>query len=120
MEDRKMLLRFLVKRVHIDGVTEQGRIRIEIEWHTGARTSTKIDRPLVGVWAPKTPKKAVVRIRELLQHCDYATIARKLNEEGYQSAKGLPFNYMIVGYVVRSRGWNQASCKNASHGKSKS
>ena len=33
------------------------------------------------------------------------------NEEGYQSAKGLPFNYMIVGYVVRSRGWNRSSCK---------
>ena len=111
MEDRKMLLRFLVKRVHVDGVTEEGRIRIEIEWHTGARTSLKIDRPLVGVWAPKTPKKAVERIRELLPDCDYTEIATKLNEEGFQSAKGLPFNYMSVGYVVRSRGWNQKSRK---------
>ena len=108
-----MLLRFLVKRVHVDGVTEEGKIRIEIEWHTSARTSLKIDRPLVGVWAPKTPKKAVERIRELLSDFDYAAIATKLNEEGYQSAKGLPFNYMIVGYVVRSRGWNQQSRQRA-------
>lgn len=120
MEDRKMLLRFLVKRVHVDGVTEEGKIRIEIEWHTSARTSLKIDRPLVGVWAPKTPKKAVERIRELLPDFDYAAIATKLNDEGYQSAKGLPFNYMIVGYVVRSRGWNQGSRRKASGAKSKS
>ena len=119
MEDRKMLLRFLVKRVHLDGVSEEGKIRIEIQWHTGARNSLKIDRPLVGVWAPKTSKKAVDRIRILLPEYDYATIATKLNEEGYQSAKGLPFNYMIVGYVVRSRGWKQNSQRKASNGKSK-
>ena len=120
MEDRKMLLRFLVKRVHVDGVTEEGKIQIEIEWHTSARTSLKINRPLVGAWAPKTPKKAVERIRELLPDFDYATIATTLNEEGFQSAKGLPFNYMIVGYVARSRGWNQGSRKKASGAKSKS
>ena len=107
MEDRKTLLRFLIKRVHLDGATEDGKIRIEIEWHTGARTSTKINRPLVGVWAPKTPEKAVERIRELVSVHDYASIATTLNEEGFQSAKGLPFNGMIVGYVVRSRGWNE-------------
>ena len=38
MEDRKELLRFLVHRVYLDGVTEAGQIRIEVEWHTGART----------------------------------------------------------------------------------
>ena len=120
MEDRKTLLRFLVKRVHIDGITEAGKIRIEIQWHTGARTSVKIDRPLVGVWAPKTPKKAVERIRQLLPDSDYATIATKLNEEGHRSAKGLPFNYMIVGYIVRSRGWNRSLRKNGNKGKPKS
>ena len=47
-EDRKTLLRFLVKRVHLDGVTDPGRIRIEVEWHTGASSELMIDRPLVG------------------------------------------------------------------------
>src|SRR5262249_41381231 len=59
MEDRKALVRFLIKRVHLDGVTEAGRIRIDVEWHTGAHTRLTIDRPLVGVWAPKTPAAAV-------------------------------------------------------------
>ncbi len=107
MEDRKTLLRFLIKRVHLDGVSEEGKIRIEMQWHTGARTSLKIDRPLVGVWAPKTPDQAVQRIEALLPDHDYVAIAEKLNEEGLQSAKGLPFNDKIVGYIVRSRGWSQ-------------
>ena len=50
MEDRKTLLRYLVKRVHLDGVTETGKIRIDVEWHTGAHTATTIARAVVGAW----------------------------------------------------------------------
>jgi len=106
MEDRKMLLRFLVKRVHLDGVTEPGKIRIDVEWHTGAHNSTVIDRPLVGVWAPKTSQAVLDRIRELVADHDYAAIAETLNREGLRSAKGLPFNTFTVGYIVRTRGWS--------------
>jgi hypothetical protein len=106
-EDRKTLLRFLVKRVHLDGVTEPGRIRIEVEWHTGASSELTIDRPLVGAWAPRTPDKVVLRIKELFGSCTQAEIAEKLNEEGLLSAKGKRFNMYTVGYVIRSRGWGQ-------------
>lgn len=106
MEDRKTLLRFLVKRVHMDGVTEKGKIRIDVEWHTGVHSTTNIDRPLVGAWAPKTPAAAVERIRELREAGagDYATIAVTLNQEGFRTAKGLPFDDKSVGYVARTRG----------------
>jgi hypothetical protein len=107
MEERKTLLRFLVKRVHLDGVTEAGKIRIEVEWHTGAHSSLVIDRPEVGVWAPKTPKAVEGRICELLGDHDYEAIAEILNREGFRSAKGLPFNRYSVGYVVRTRGWGR-------------
>jgi hypothetical protein len=111
MEDRKELLRFLVHRVYLDGVTEAGQIRIEVEWHTGARTRVKVPRPLVGAWAPKTPDAAVKRIRELLPAHDYVTIAGMLNAEGFRTAKGLKFDFYSVGYVARSRGWGRASGK---------
>lgn len=114
MEDRKALLRFLVKRVHLDGVTELGKIRINVEWHTGARTTKTIDRLQVGVWAPKTPKAAVARIQEMLPGEDYAVIAAKLNTEGFRTAKGLPFDDKSVGYVARTRGWARGRGK---HGK---
>jgi hypothetical protein len=107
MEDRKTLLRVLVKRVHLDGVTEAGKIRIDVEWHTGAHTRMTIDRPVVGNWAPKTPEKAVERIRELLGRKDYVAIAAALNEEGFQTATGRMYDKGIVGYIVRSRGWGR-------------
>ena len=62
MEVYKTLISFLVKRVHLDGKTEAGKIQIDVEWHT----APTIDRPLVGVRPPKTPPAAVERIRELL------------------------------------------------------
>ena len=107
MEDRKTLLRFLIRRVHLDGVSETGKIRIDVEWHTGTHTSLVIDRREVGVWAPKTSRAVEQRIQELLPEHDYDSLARILNEEGHLSAKGLPFNRSTVGYIARSRGWGR-------------
>jgi DNA invertase Pin-like site-specific DNA recombinase len=111
MEDRKELLRFLVHRVYLDGVSEAGRIRIEIEWHTGARTRVEVRRPVVGAWAPRTPDAAVERIRVLLPQYDYAAIAGMLNAEGYRTAKGLEFDMYSVGYIARSRGWGRSAAR---------
>lgn len=119
MEERKTLLRFLVQRVHLDGVTEPGKIRIDVQWHTGAHSTTTIDRPLVGAWAPKTPPAALERIRELLPEHDYAAVASKLNDEGFRTAKGLSFDDKSVGYVARSRGWNRKLGKPGNVGKRK-
>jgi DNA invertase Pin-like site-specific DNA recombinase len=107
MEDRKKLLRFLIRRVHLDGVSQAGKIRVEVEWHTGAHSALVIDRPPVGVWAPKTPVEVEQRIQELLPEYDQAMIADILNREGYRSAKGLPFNRSTVGYIARTRGWGR-------------
>src|SRR5262249_37870031 len=97
MEDREGVLGFLGHRVYLDGVSEVGRVRIEIEWHTGARTRVTVPRPAVGAWAPRTPEAAVERIRSLLNQHDYATIAGMLNAEGYRTAKGLEFDMYSVG-----------------------
>ena len=105
MEDRKTLLRYLVKRVHLDGVTESGRIRIEVEWHTGAHTSTTIARAVVGAWAPRTPAAVEQRIQALLPTYTQTQIAQCLNTEGFRSAKGKAFDYRTVRYIIQSRGW---------------
>jgi DNA invertase Pin-like site-specific DNA recombinase len=118
MEDRKTLLRYLIRRVHLDGVTEAGKIRIEVEWHTGAHTALTIDRPLVGVWAPRTPQAAEQRIRELLPGEDYAAIAAKLNAQGLLTAKGLKYDEKSVGYVARSRGWGRGRGRRGPRGES--
>jgi hypothetical protein len=120
MEDRKTLLRFLIKRVHLDGVTEAGKIRIDVEWHTGAHTALTIDRPLVGVWAPRTPQAAVDRIRVFLPGEDYAAIAAKLNAAGYRTAKGLSYDEKSVGYVARTRGWGRGRGRHGSRARPES
>ena len=107
MEDRKTLLRYLVKRVHLDGVTESGRIRIEVEWHTGAHTSTTIARAVVGAWAPRTPAAVEQRIQALLPTYTQTQIAQCLNTEGFRSAKGKAFDYRTVRYIIQSRDWDK-------------
>ena len=107
MEERKALLRFLVKRVHLDGITKQGEIYIDVEWHTGAHTSTTIDRPAIGIWAPRTPQTVVERIQELLGTFTHQQIAEILNKEGFKSAKKKSFDNQTVGYIIRSRGWGK-------------
>jgi hypothetical protein len=109
--DRKELLRFLVHRVYLDGVTDAGQIRIEVEWHTGAQTRVTVPRPVVGAWAPRTPSAAVERIGALVSKHEYAAIADTLNAEGIRTAKGHQFNYESVAYVARSRGWGRGTAR---------
>jgi hypothetical protein len=111
MADRKELLRFLVHRVYLDGVSEPGQVHVTVEWHTGAQTTLTVPRLAVGAWAPRTASAVVERIRELLPMLEYEEIATKLNQEGFRTAKGLPFNLYSVGYIARSRGFGRAAKK---------
>jgi DNA invertase Pin-like site-specific DNA recombinase len=114
--DRKELLRFLVHRVYLDGVAEAGQIRIEVEWHTGARTQVTVPRPRVGWWTPKTPAAVVERIRALVRTHEYTEIVDVLNAEGLRTAKGQPFNYDAVSYIARSRGMGRCGARRTSGG----
>jgi hypothetical protein len=107
MADRKTLLRYLIKRVHLDGVREKGKIHLDVEWHTGAHTSVTIDRALVGAWAPRTPEGVERRIQELMPDHTRAQIAQMLNAEGFRSAHGKTIRYQTVRYIIRSRGWDK-------------
>jgi DNA invertase Pin-like site-specific DNA recombinase len=116
MEDRKTLLRLLIKRVHFDGATEAGKIRIDVEWHTGAHSKWTIDRPSAGEWSPRTPAAAVEWIHELLPEHNHAAIAVKLNAEGFRTAMGLRFDDKSVARVARSRGWTRRKGKRGKQG----
>jgi len=117
MEDRKTLIRMLIKRVHLDAVTKAGKICIDVEWHTGTHTKMMIDRPVVGNWAPTTPQNALERIRALLPTKNYIAIAATLNEEGLRTATGRLYDKHAIGYIVRSRGWGRKRGKQTKRGK---
>ena len=120
MAERKALLQFLVRRVHVDGKAEAGMIRVDVEWHTGAHSVVTVARPPAGTWAVQTPQAAVERLRELLGAHDYGTIAAKLNEEGFQTAKGCAYNAAIVGALVRARGWGRKQVEQGTRAEGKS
>jgi len=80
-------------------------MRMDVAWHTGAQTSTTIERPVVGAWAPRTPTAVEQRIQALLPTHTQTQIAQCLNTEGFHSAKGKAFNYHTVRYILQSRGW---------------
>jgi DNA invertase Pin-like site-specific DNA recombinase len=109
MEERKALLRFLVKRVHLDGTSEPDKIGIEVEWHTGARTSLSVDRPATHEWLRRTSAEVLTRIHELLADHTYQAIAKRLNREGYRSAHGRKFTKENVGMILRLRGKGRRS-----------
>lgn len=115
MTDRKTLLRYLIKRVHLDGVREQGKIHLDVEWHTGAHTSLTIDRALVGAWAPRTSEAVERRIQELMPDHTQAQIARVLNAEGFRSAHGKAFRYRTIRYIIQSRGWDLPETAGSMH-----
>src|SRR5262249_62373887 len=120
MAERNALLQFLVRRVHLDGVAEAGKIRVDVEWHTGAHSVVSVARPPAGAWAVQTPRAAVERLRELLGTHDYGAIAAKLNEEGFRTAKGCAYNAAIVGALVRARGWGRKQAEQGTEAEGKS
>jgi hypothetical protein len=120
MAERKALLQFRVRRVHLDGKAEAGMIRVDVEWHTGAHSVVMVARPPAGTWAVQTSRAAVERLRELLSAHDYGTIAAKLNEEGFRTAKGYAYNAAIVGALVRARGWGRKQVEQGTGAEGKS
>jgi hypothetical protein len=53
----------------------------------------------------------VERIHELLPDADYSSIAAKLYEEGFQTAKVMKYDDRALGYIARTRGWGLGRSK---------
>ena len=65
-------------------------------------------------------RRASPVLRELLGAHDYGTIAAKLNEEGFRTAKGYAYNAAIVGALVRARGWGRKQVEQGTGAEGKS
>jgi hypothetical protein len=102
--ERKQLLRYAISEVQLDGVSESGKIEIQITWRSGAVTVHKIDRLSVGSWAPKTASAVIERIGHLAATFTAAEIAEQLDVEGLRSAHGRRLQEHHILYIARSRG----------------
>jgi DNA invertase Pin-like site-specific DNA recombinase len=97
-EDRKRLLRCLIREVCLDTASQPGFIRIRVAWHSGLTTTLQVPRPPHG-----TPPATSVanRLRQLATQLPDDQIADRLNAEGFPTAAGLPWTLARVRAVRR-------------------
>ena len=117
MEDRKALVRFLNQA----GSSRRGdRSRKDPHRRGVAHRSPHAndDRAAQGwgVGAEDTASRSGAHPRVAAGARPTTSIAAKLNEEGFQTAKGLKYDDRAVGYVARTRGWGLGRGKRAQAG----
>jgi hypothetical protein len=100
-QERKRLLRMAIASVQLDGVSNTGKIGVQVRWRSGVLTSFTVKCPAPGDSSLKTPPEAVVKIHEMAEKCSYQDIANYLNDAGYRSPFGRPFTHQTVGYICR-------------------
>ena len=97
-EDRKRLLRCLIREVSLDNFSKPGSSLLIISWHSGLVTSHEIPRPGHG---PRPAAAIANRLRQLAARLPDDQIADLLNSEGYPTATGLPWTLERVRAVRR-------------------
>jgi hypothetical protein len=97
-EDRKRLLRCLIREVSLDTISKPGFTLLQVAWHSGLTTHLEVRRP--GHGAPPATSIAT-RLRQLATHLPDDQIADLLNAEGYPTATGLPWTLERVRAVRR-------------------
>lgn len=97
-EDRKRLLRCLIREVSMDSFSKPGFSILHISWLTGLTTDLEVCRPGHG-----TPPATSIanRLRQLAPHLPDDQIAELLNAEAYPTATGLPWTLARVRAVRR-------------------
>ena len=108
--ERKRLLRLVVKEVVLDQGRERGRVWMRIVWQTGAATEHRLQRHVQAYDEHADLERLERRVRELNAAGGMdERIAAALNEEGFVSARGVPFSGQIV-HLLRKR-WVIATVK---------
>jgi hypothetical protein len=77
---------------------------VQIRWRSGVLTDFTVKRTAPGDGSLKTPPEAVVKIHEMAGKYSYQEIADHLNDVGYRTAFGRPYNPQHVGYICRRDG----------------
>lgn len=88
-EDRKRLLRMVVKEVIVDGIGQRGRVWFQINWQTGATSEHTVSRRVQSYEQHERGAEVAQRIRELnaARKMD-KEIARTLNAAGLRTTRG--------------------------------
>lgn len=89
-QDRKRLVRCLIRHVVLTATEEGERLKAEIHWSGGE--VTKLEFPRVTRARTATTSEVIELVRDLAQEFSDGQIARILQRRGIRTATGLPFN----------------------------
>ena len=98
-EDRKRLLRCLIRDVTLDSLSQPGFSQIHVHWHTGTTTTLRIPRPGLLRALSRLPCH---RTRAAMAQSTRRLHCRLLNQENFLTATGLPWTRNRV-YAVRRK-----------------
>jgi excisionase family DNA binding protein len=98
-QDRKRMLRLLIKDITVEKWQTQRKAVLHIRWQGGALEDLWIDIPLAAPDRVRYPATTVNRVQTLTESMTDAQIASTLNQEGILSAKGYPFTVSMVKWM---------------------
>ena len=102
-EERKRILRLVVREVALDQKREQGVVWLRISWQTGAASEHRLQRHVRCYEECSSKDLLERRVRELnAAGMMDGEIAATLNAEGIMSARGTPFLHGTV-HLLRKR-----------------
>jgi DNA invertase Pin-like site-specific DNA recombinase len=98
--ERKRMLRLLVDDVT---VLKDKQITAHVRFKGGASKTLTLPLPVNEFEQHRASTEVVAEIDRLLDHHGYREIASILNERGFRTGMGMPFNVLAVGRICRTR-----------------
>jgi hypothetical protein len=98
-QDRKRMLRLLLKDVTVERLRDQRKALLHLRWQGGAVEDLNVDIPLPAPDQVRYPQPIVDRVRSLARSLSDAQIAATLKAEGLLSAKGKTFTVSMVKWI---------------------
>ncbi len=99
--ERKRMVRLLIEDVTI---RKGEQVQLDVRFRGGISKTLMLPRPLSYCESHKQNPAMVAEMDRLLDHYNYADVARILNENGFKTGDGLPLTSTAVGYVRKAYG----------------
>jgi len=111
-EDKKRLIRVLIKDVTLTRQKENASVRIQIHWKTGATSELTVDHPRPPYQAIQTPPSVIDFVRQKAKILPDREIAQELNRLHFLSGRRKKFHPGMIKWI-RYRYKIPTACPNA-------